>query len=56
VVFREALRRSPHNGRVLFGLLESLKAQKKTASEEAVQREFDAAWKGADLKLKLGEM
>lgn len=55
-VFREALRRSPHNGRVLFGLLESLKAQKKTASEEAVQREFDAAWKGADLKLKLGEM
>lgn len=60
-VFREALRRSPHNGRVLFGLLESLKAQnlkskEKTASEEAVQKEFDAAWKGADLKLKLGEL
>ncbi len=30
LVFREGLRRSPHNGRMLFGLLESLKAQNKT--------------------------
>ncbi|MCU1328824.1 MAG: tetratricopeptide repeat protein [Bryobacterales bacterium] len=56
LVFRDALRRSPHNGRVLFGLLESLKAQKKTDAVESVQREFDAAWKGADLKLRLEEL
>lgn len=55
-VFRDALRRSPHNGRVLFGLLESLKAQRKADAVESVQKEFDAAWKGADLKLRLEHM
>ena len=55
-VFREGLRRSPHNGRMLFGLLESLKAQKKIEAAEWVQREFQAAWNGADLKLKLQDM
>jgi tetratricopeptide (TPR) repeat protein len=49
--FREGLRRSPRNGRMLFGLLESLKAQKKTDAIQWVQREFDAAWKGADIEL-----
>jgi tetratricopeptide (TPR) repeat protein len=53
-VFREGLSRSPHNGRMLFGLLESLKAQNKSAAW--VQQEFDAAWKGADLKLKLSDL
>lgn len=55
-VFREALRRSPNNGRILFGLLESLKAQNKTAAARWVQREFDAAWKGADLELRLKDL
>jgi hypothetical protein len=55
-VFREGLRRSPHNGRMLFGLLESLKAQKKTEAAEWAQREFQAAWNGADLKLKLQDI
>ena len=55
-VFREGLRRSPHNGRMLFGLLESLRAQGKTEAAGWVQKEFDTAWKGADLKLKLGDM
>jgi len=55
-VFREGLRRSPHNGRMLFGLLESLKAQKKTDAVAVVQQEFDAAWKGADLKLQLSDL
>jgi len=52
-VFREGLRRSPKNGRMLFGLLESLKAQQKTDDAVWVQREFDAAWKGADIALNL---
>src|SRR5579885_3005633 len=55
-VFREGLRRSPHNGRMLFGLLESLKAQNKTEAAAWVQREFDAAWKGADLPLRLKDL
>jgi tetratricopeptide (TPR) repeat protein len=52
-VFREGLRRSPKNGRMLFGLLESLKAQHKTDDAAWVQREFDAAWKGSDITLTL---
>jgi hypothetical protein len=52
-VFREGLRRSPKNGRMLFGLLESLKAQRKTETAAWVQQEYDQAWKGADLKLRV---
>ena len=55
-VFREGLRRSPKNGRMLFGLLESLKAQGKTEAAAWVDREFRAAWKGADLELRIREM
>jgi tetratricopeptide (TPR) repeat protein len=55
-VFREGLRRSPNNGRMLFGLLESLKAQKKPEAVTLVQKEFDTAWKGADLQLRLNDL
>ncbi|HVW87578.1 MAG TPA: hypothetical protein VHB50_22980 [Bryobacteraceae bacterium] len=55
-VFREGLRRSPRNGRMLFGLLESLKAQNKAGAVAWVQREFDAAWKGADIELRLSDL
>lgn len=56
VTFHEGLRRSPNNGRMLFGLLESLKAQGKTDALREVQREFDRAWAGADLTLKPGDL
>ena len=55
-VFREGLRRSPNNGRMLFGLLESLKAQGKIDAIAWVQREFEAAWKGADVELRIGDL
>ena len=55
-VFRDGLRRSPNNGRMLFGLLESLKAQKKTDALPWVQRELDAAWKGADIVLRVKDL
>ena len=55
-VFREGLRRSPKNGRMLFGLLESLKAQKKQEAAAWVEREFKAAWKGADMQLRLSDL
>jgi tetratricopeptide (TPR) repeat protein len=55
-VFHEGLRKSPNNGRMIFGLLQSLKAQNKSAAVAEVQREFDRAWQGADVQLKLGDL
>jgi tetratricopeptide (TPR) repeat protein len=55
-VFRAALDRSPRNGRLLFGLTESLKAQGKTEAARLVQREFEQAWKAADTKLKIEDL
>jgi tetratricopeptide (TPR) repeat protein len=51
--FREGVRRSPHNGRMLFGLLESLKAQNKADAAAWVEREYQSAWKTADYQLKI---
>jgi len=53
-VFREGLRRSPRNGWMLFGLLQTLQAQKKDGAE--VKRELDAAWSKADLRQTLEAM
>jgi tetratricopeptide (TPR) repeat protein len=50
-VFREELRRHRGNGRALFGLAESLKQQRKRAEAQKVMREFQQAWKDADVKL-----
>ncbi len=55
-VFREALARHPRQGRLLFGLLESLTAQNKTAQARLVQPEFEAAWKNATVKLRLEDL
>jgi tetratricopeptide (TPR) repeat protein len=55
-VFREALRRSPRNGRVLFGLIESLKAQNKTDGLEELQHEFEKAWTKQAIMLTLGDL
>jgi tetratricopeptide (TPR) repeat protein len=55
-VFREGLKRSPHNGRMLFGLLESLKAQNKSDAAAWVEREFQTAWKGSELNLRIGDL
>lgn len=53
-VFRAELKKHPRNGRALFGLMESLKKQNKTAA--GVQREFDAAWKNADTRLRVEDL
>jgi hypothetical protein len=52
-VFRDGVRRSPRNGRMLFGLMESLKAQGKQQDAEFVKREFEANWAKADIRLEL---
>ena len=55
-VFRAELKKHPRNGRALFGLMESLKKQNKTAAAQFVQREFEAVWKNADIKLRIEDL
>jgi tetratricopeptide (TPR) repeat protein len=55
-VFREGVKQSRRNGRMLFGLMESLRAQEKREDAEWVRREFEAAWEKADIKLSVQEM
>jgi tetratricopeptide (TPR) repeat protein len=55
-VFREGVRRSPRNGRMLFGLMESLKAQKRVEEAAWVEKEFAAAWAKADVKLRVEDL
>jgi len=37
-------------------LLKSLKAQKRAADADWARREFDAAWKNADVKLRVEDL
>lgn len=55
-VFREDLRKNRRNGRSLFGLAESLKAQGKQREAELVRREFERAWKNADIQLRIEDL
>lgn len=55
-VFRTDLVVNPRNGRSLFGLWESLKAQQKADAARWVEAEFKAAWKNADAPLKLEQL
>ncbi|HYG09911.1 MAG TPA: hypothetical protein VD835_08060 [Pyrinomonadaceae bacterium] len=55
-VFRADLERNRRNGRSLFGLAESLRAQGKTHAAALVQQEFERAWKNADAPLKAGDL
>lgn len=50
-VYREELRRNPGNGWSLFGLAQSLKAQRKAAEAREVERRFAEAWQHADITL-----
>ena len=55
ILFRADLERNKHSGRSLFGLMESLKAQKKPSDAAVIQKEFEAAWKNADTKLNVAD-
>jgi pimeloyl-ACP methyl ester carboxylesterase len=54
-VFREDLKENPRNARSLFGLMESLKAQGKRDAAAFVEAEFKAAWKNAEVQLKVAD-
>ncbi|HET6268100.1 MAG TPA: hypothetical protein VFG11_10320 [Acidobacteriota bacterium] len=55
-VFRKDLDINPRNGRSLFGLQESLKAQNKTNDIGWISDQFAKAWKNADTKLRLEDL
>jgi tetratricopeptide (TPR) repeat protein len=55
-VFREDLKKYPHNGRGLFGLYNSLKTQGKNDEASKVEMEFKEAWKHADVKLMIEDL
>lgn len=55
-VFREDLEHHPRNGRSLYGLLEALKKQQKSASIDWVQREFAESWKNGGIALAIGDL
>ena len=55
-VFRADLEKNKRSGRSLFGLVASLKAQKKTQAAARAQREFAIAWKNADTKLSVADL
>jgi tetratricopeptide (TPR) repeat protein len=50
-IYREDLREFRNNGWALFGLVQSLEAQKKTAQARRVRQDFNRAWKNADVTL-----
>jgi len=55
-VFRADLEKNPRNGRSLFGLRESLKAQGKTFATQMVGKEFESAWREADTQLRVEDL
>jgi len=55
-VFREDLERNPRNPRSLFGLREALKAQDRAYDAQFVDKQFQAAWKSPEIKLKVQDL
>jgi tetratricopeptide (TPR) repeat protein len=55
-VFREGLRRSPRNGRLLFGLMKGLEAQQNHDAAELVRRQFEEAWQESDVVLRVADL
>jgi tetratricopeptide (TPR) repeat protein len=55
-VFREDLERNPRNPRSLFGLREALKAQDRGYDAQFVDKQFQAAWKSPEIKLKVQDL
>lgn len=55
-VFREELARHPNSGRALWGLSRALSAEGKNAESARMQKQFEQAWKYADVRLRMEEM
>ena len=55
-VFRDDLARMPRNPRSLFGLSTALKAQKRDYDAQFVDKQFQDAWKKADVQLRVEDL
>lgn len=55
-VFRQDLNKHPRNGRALFGLLESLKGQKRYNDAFWVERQWEKAWRYSTTHLNLANL
>jgi len=55
-VFRADLLQHPRNPRSLFGLLQTLRAEHRDSDAAWVQRQFEEAWKNAEVKLELKDL
>jgi tetratricopeptide (TPR) repeat protein len=51
-VYREDLRRHPANGWALSGLAAALRGEGRSRAAAVAEREFSAAWRGADVRLQ----
>ena len=51
-VYREELQDHAKNGWSLFGLMQCLEAQKKSAEAEKIRRDFEKAWEQSDVYLR----
>jgi tetratricopeptide (TPR) repeat protein len=55
-VFRESIKKHPRDGRLLFGLWQSLMAQNRDNEAALVEQQFTAAWKDAAVKLRIEDL
>jgi tetratricopeptide (TPR) repeat protein len=55
-VFREALAKQPREGRLLFGLWQSLKAERRDSEAALVEQQFRAAWKDSTMNLRVEDL
>jgi tetratricopeptide (TPR) repeat protein len=55
-VFRDAIEKHPRDGRLLFGLWQSLATQKRDTEAALVERQFEAVWKGGTAKLAIEDL
>ncbi|WP_109487022.1 tetratricopeptide repeat protein [Occallatibacter savannae] len=55
-VFRDDLERNPRNPRSLFGLAESLTHQNRAYEASWIKQQFDTAWRGADVTLRVEDL
>jgi tetratricopeptide (TPR) repeat protein len=55
-VFREALAKHPRDGRLLFGLWQTLLAQQRASEARLVENQFKAAWSDATTTLTLADL
>jgi tetratricopeptide (TPR) repeat protein len=55
-VFREALATHPRDGRLLYGLSQTLQAQGRAGEAQLVQQQFARAWRGAPMPLTLDDL